>query len=211
MEDLLMGGGTYKPYQIVLEFMVICLVPGFCEEFLFRGAILTNCRPFGRANAILISSLLFALMHQNPMQFFYTFVGGIVMGLLYDLSGSIWPGTLLHTLNNFASITQSVIAAKLPDTTQYAVAATLFEIAIVLSGIVCAVVLILRFFNRSKEFRNGVFGRSVPAADHYAAYPVSASRMRTLFFAPPMVVFIILCAMQAVLLLVLAVFYGLFV
>ena len=66
-------------YALVLQFIVMCLVPAFCEEFLFRGAILSNCLPFGRGTAIFISALLFGLMHQNVEQIFYAFGAGLVL------------------------------------------------------------------------------------------------------------------------------------
>jgi hypothetical protein len=36
----------------------------------------------------------------NPTQFFYSFAMGIVLALLFVLTGSIWPGILFHFLNN---------------------------------------------------------------------------------------------------------------
>ena len=35
---------TPAAYELILEFIVLCVVPGVCEEFLFRGAIQTNLR-----------------------------------------------------------------------------------------------------------------------------------------------------------------------
>ena len=78
----------YDDPSAVIMYMTVALAPAFAEEFLFRGVIYGNLRPYGKTQAILISSLLFALMHQNIGQFFYTFVGGIAMALMYELTGS---------------------------------------------------------------------------------------------------------------------------
>ncbi len=193
------------PYEIVLNFIVMCLVPGFCEEFLFRGAILSNLRPFGRGNAVLISAFLFALMHQNIEQFFYTFVAGILLGLVYEYTGSIWSCTLLHILNNFVSVIESVITVRLGDSMEGTLLILIFEGLIFLLGTLSAVFLIRKFFSAKPDFSDGAFGRLLPVTDGYAATPVEPSRMRKLFLRPAMVIFIVLAVLQMLLLIGLAV------
>ena len=185
-----------EPYEIVLNFIVISIVPGFCEEFLFRGAILSNCRPFGRANAILISSVLFALMHQNAAQILYTFAAGVVLGLVYEYTGSIWNCTLLHMLNNFISLAQEVILDKL-GANDYGIAVLyLVETVIYLGGIVSIGVLVYRYFSQKDRLSDGAFGRVIPPHDAYAQYPVEGRVAAKLFFRPSMIVFVVLVAAQ---------------
>ena len=50
--------------------------------------------------AVLFTAFVFGLLHLNPTQFFYAFARGIVLALLFVLTGSIWPGILFHFLNN---------------------------------------------------------------------------------------------------------------
>jgi membrane protease YdiL (CAAX protease family) len=95
---------TYDNPYAVIAYMATALAPAFAEEFLFRGVVYGNLRPFGRTQAILISAALFALMHQNIGQIFYTFMAGIVMALMYELTGSIWCGVLYHMINNQMSV-----------------------------------------------------------------------------------------------------------
>ncbi len=208
-QDVLWGStASAKPYELVLQFIVMCLVPGVCEEFLFRGAILTNCLPFGRSNAILISSLLFALMHQNGEQVLYAFAAGIVLGLVYERTGSIWCCTLLHVLNNFASLAEETLLSELYRSGWSEVAAVLFETVVLLLGIISACILVVRFFSEKNVLRDGFFGRSVPASDAYATHPVDAKRAVKLFFTPSMLFFLIFCTVQILLLIVLAVLYA---
>lgn len=210
MEDLVSEDfGSMPPYLIVLQFIVMCVVPGFCEEFLFRGAILTNCLPFGRSNAILISSLLFALMHQNAAQIFYAFAAGILLGVLYERTGSIWNCTILHIANNLFSLSQSVLAGRAEGEWQATGYAALMEIGILVLGIVSMAILIVRFFSQGRDARDGIFEREIPAADEYATAPVAARRAWKLFATTPsMLIFLILCTMQIVMLLITAVLYG---
>ena len=100
---------TYDNPYTVIAYMATALAPAFAEEYLFRGVIYGNLRPFGRTQAILISAAMFALMHQNIGQIVYTFAAGIVMALMYELTGSIWCGVLYHMLNNQISVILQVL------------------------------------------------------------------------------------------------------
>ena len=196
--------GEMAPYEIVLNFIVISVVPAFCEEFLFRGAILANCRPFGRTNAVLISAVLFALMHQNAGQLLYTFAAGIVLGLVYEYTGSIWNCTILHLFNNFISIVQSVILAKYGDTVQAGAMLTIIEVVIYLLGAISIGILVSRHFSKRQTLANGAFEISAPASDSYAAHPVRGREAAKLFFCPSMIVFVVLAGAEMVLLLLLS-------
>ena len=81
--------------------IAISFAPALAEEFAFRGIILGGMRKYGNMNAIVISSLLFALMHGNMRQIPFTFVFGMAMGIATILSNSIWPAIVAHFLNNF--------------------------------------------------------------------------------------------------------------
>ncbi len=203
-------GETQQPYEIVLQFIVMCVVPGFCEEFLFRGAILTNCLPFGRSKAILISALLFGLMHQNAEQILYAFLAGILLGIVYERTGSIWNCVFLHLFNNFFSMLEVLLVDQIQTPQGETVALAVFELILFLLGMLSLVILIRSCFSQKKEIREGVFGRSVPAADHYAAYPVSARGAVKHFLTPSMVIFFVVCAAQILLLLGMAVLYATF-
>ena len=203
-------GGAQQPYEIVLQFIVMCVVPAFCEEFLFRGAILTNCLPFGRTNAILISALLFGLMHQNAEQILYAFLAGILLGVVYELTGSIWNCIFLHLFNNFFSMLETVLEDQMQSQLTQTVATAIFELTLFLLGILSLVILIRACFSQRKDFREGVFGRSVPASDYYAEYPVSARSAVRHFLTPTMIIFLCLCVLQIILLLGMAVLYATF-
>lgn len=197
-----------KSYELVLEFLVMCLVPGFCEEFLFRGAILSNCLPFGKGKAILISSLLFSLMHGNAEQIFYAFVGGIVLGVVYVKTESIWNCVILHTVNNFISSMQGTIIARVKDDLLATTYIGLLELVIFSLGIVSVVILILKFFSqKDTQLQDGIFGKSLPASGSYASCPVDSKRAFRLFWTPSMIIFLSLCVVE-ILLLILIVLWG---
>jgi membrane protease YdiL (CAAX protease family) len=74
------------------------------EEIFFRGGLLRNLRRRHTAALTLLgTSLLFAAAHLNPRNFFPNLLGGLAMGYVRILSGSVWPAILLHAAFNSAS------------------------------------------------------------------------------------------------------------
>lgn len=87
--------------------VTLALVPAVCEEWFFRGYLMSGLRA-KRSNleAVLISAGLFGLFHVvvRDMLFFERFLPstfmGLMLGWLAVRSGSVWPGMLLHVLHN---------------------------------------------------------------------------------------------------------------
>lgn len=97
-----------KSYLIGI--VIVCVLPGFCEEFLTRGVILSGARSkMGDRVAIIISAVAFGLLHMNINQVFYTTVLGLVAGLIVYQVGSIWPAIIIHFTSNLCSITNSYL------------------------------------------------------------------------------------------------------
>lgn len=69
----------------------------FAEELAFRGVIYQGYRQQeNKWKALLLSSLLFGLMHMNLNQACYAFVMGVALALLVEASGSMWPAFVFH-------------------------------------------------------------------------------------------------------------------
>ena len=188
------GFSQLEGYEIALELLSLCVVPGLCEEFLFRGVFLTNLMPFGKNNAILISALLFSLMHENPAQALFAFVAGILLGLIYVKTGSIWNCIVVHLINNFVSLLESIINYNFGENAIWAI--PLLDTLIYVIGAVSLAILIFVFFSKRPRYDDGMYQKELPAADSYAVYPVESRRMVTLFCAPSMLIFIILAGIS---------------
>ncbi|MBQ8749543.1 MAG: CPBP family intramembrane metalloprotease [Clostridia bacterium] len=78
-----------------------CLLPAICEETAHRGLLLNGIKRYGVGKAVLISGLLFGLIHLNINQFFYATIVGWFLGFLTVISGSIYPAMIIHFINNF--------------------------------------------------------------------------------------------------------------
>lgn len=79
---------------------------GFVEELLFRGVLQPVLQSrFGAIPGVLLSSGLFGLMHSGyglPQELAFAFVIGLLLGMLYDWTGSLGVVTILHgALNVF--------------------------------------------------------------------------------------------------------------
>lgn len=81
--------------------LVVCILPAFFEELLFRGLVLNGCKRLGDWFAALTCGALFCLYHHSPNQTPYQFILGCVFALLAIKSGSILPSLIFHFLNNF--------------------------------------------------------------------------------------------------------------
>lgn len=86
---------------IIMIIGAIIVAPIF-EEILYRGIILEGL--LLRNNpyiSIVISSLMFSLMHGNLVQIPNAFLGAIVIGVIYYKTKSLLPCIFAHFINNF--------------------------------------------------------------------------------------------------------------
>ncbi|MCA9065313.1 MAG: CPBP family intramembrane metalloprotease, partial [Planctomycetaceae bacterium] len=88
-----------QPLWVVL--MVFAVTPAICEELAFRGFILSGLARGGRlAIAVMISSILFGIVHMIPQQAFNAALVGLLLGLLAIYSRSLFPAMAFHFCNN---------------------------------------------------------------------------------------------------------------
>ncbi len=99
------------PYTVGTLFIALfttAILPPMFEEFTNRG-LLYRAHGEGKSpfRVILLTSFMFALMHTNVTQVFYTFVFGMVAGALVYTTKSIWPAVVYHFVNNLVSVLKS--------------------------------------------------------------------------------------------------------
>jgi len=91
------------------ELLMVALLPGIFEEVAHRGLIYAGYKKCGW-KFVLVSALLFSLMHQNIVQTGYTFFDGCIIALTMFYTGSIWPGIFMHIFNNALSVLNEYIS-----------------------------------------------------------------------------------------------------
>ena len=94
-------------WLLLVELFFTAVLPGICEEVAHRGMLLHTYKKMGVKKAILLSGLLFGLMHLNVEQFFYATFSGFLFGFIAITSDSIVPTMIMHFVNNAISVFMS--------------------------------------------------------------------------------------------------------
>ena len=94
----------------IISLIDFCIFAPILEEFLMRGFILNGLSVnYGIIVALLISSILFALLHFNIAQIIPSFICGIILGLIYLYTGSILSCIFAHMGYNLISYTMIIL------------------------------------------------------------------------------------------------------
>ncbi len=92
--------------------LMIAVIPGVCEEFFFRGFLMSGLRGPGRKwTAILAAAGVFSLFHFVYLKVPTTMVLGVLLGYLCWQAGSIGPAVLAHILHNGFVVVRSRFSA----------------------------------------------------------------------------------------------------
>jgi len=100
-------------HSILLALPVVCLAAPVVEETIFRGVLyrwLRGVLPLG--TAMFASGAVFALAHADTLLFLPLLGFGMLLAWIYERSGSIWPGVVVHALFNLAGIIDILTATK---------------------------------------------------------------------------------------------------
>jgi sodium transport system permease protein len=82
-------------------FIFLAVLPALCEEIAFRGILLSGLRQRFRPVTLVITvGLIFGLFHMTLFRIAPTAVLGVILTAIALLTGSIFPGMLLHMGNN---------------------------------------------------------------------------------------------------------------
>ena len=90
-----------QQYEFALAFIMLIIIAPVAEEILFRGYLLGKLRQHVPVwLAIIITSVLFGIVHGAWNVGIDVFALSIVLCLLRILTKSLWPSILLHMLKN---------------------------------------------------------------------------------------------------------------
>ncbi len=82
-------------------YLCLAVLPAVCEEIAFRGVLLSGLRHRLRPVVLTIAvGLIFGMFHMTLFRIAPTAVLGVVLTAIALLTGSIFPGLLLHMGNN---------------------------------------------------------------------------------------------------------------
>lgn len=100
-DQRLLDEGKIAPLTTYATLIAAVVVAPFCEEVFFRGFVfmgLRNGMPLWWA--IVLSALIFGAAHGDPASFPVLFCIGLALAFIRWRTRSIWPGFILHVMNN---------------------------------------------------------------------------------------------------------------
>ncbi len=167
----------------ILSVLSTIVVPALAEEFACRGVVLGYLKKFGEGFAVIVSAVMFGLMHGNFEQMPFAFLVGLVLGFVTVKSGTILIAMAIHAFNNGISLLFDYLPSSISDAaknTSYAV----FLVVCLLLGIVAL------FMLGKKD--DSVYRFSTPDM-------LTPSKRRfTLFFTSvPVIVYAVICLIEA--------------
>lgn len=104
--------------DLIVSLIILALLPALFEELFFRGALQNIFIKWWKKPllAILISSLIFSLIHGSIYLFLSRLVLGLALGFMYYETKNIWVNIIAHFLNNAIAVGQFFALSKSNDT-----------------------------------------------------------------------------------------------
>jgi membrane protease YdiL (CAAX protease family) len=87
------------PPSLLLGLIVMAVLVPIMEETVHRGLLLSAFAHRGALPAILISSMIFTVFHP-PSTYGFVFVMGILLGIQFWVTGSLWATMITHATYN---------------------------------------------------------------------------------------------------------------
>lgn len=108
------AGAAAGALGLVLSILAGALLTPLGEEFAFRG-VLTSVllAKLPAWVAIVLGAAVFALAHGINPVLPTAFVVGLVSGVMFHRTGSIWPSVMVHAGNNLVALLVPLLAATL--------------------------------------------------------------------------------------------------
>ena len=100
---------------LMLCILHIAVLPAVCEEFLFRGVVLSAFERNGTRRAVAVSAVMFALLHGSLSGLPAHLLLGLILGALVVCCNSIYAGLIFHTTYNAATVMLASIAGRSAD------------------------------------------------------------------------------------------------
>lgn len=132
--------------MFVFYLLYMTILPAIFEELFFRGVIMTSLRRFGDWFAIIVSALLFGLLHGNMVQFLNAFFLGILLGYFAVRSGSIVTSMVIHFFNNLVYSMLGLVLQNV-NSDKAALVTIIYYAVIFVLGIVATTIYLVKVKN----------------------------------------------------------------
>lgn len=106
--------GDVLDVPFAVMFFLMAVFGPFCEELVFRGAFFRGFRKSGNIfGAVILSAVLFAIMHMNFNQAAYAVLLGVMMALAAEATGSTTTSFIIHLIFNGQSVCLMYLSDKM--------------------------------------------------------------------------------------------------
>ena len=137
--DISLSGSAAKTAAVVLY---TCVLAPITEELLVRGFALKYLSRVSQRFGILLTALLFGLMHENLPQLVFTVPLGILLAYITIRHNSLTPAIITHIAVNSAAIMREYGRTMLPHST-FRKARMLYTLVVLLLGTVSLFYMLL--------------------------------------------------------------------
>ena len=138
--------------MMAMVFLLVVIAPVF-EEFFTRGIMYDALKPYGTGMAILISSLLFGLMHGSLYMLFYTTAYGLALGYIRYATDSLFTVTILHAIVNAIGAGALVLSSLVLMTNEENRALNTINIIFILAVLIMIIVGVVVFLSKIPAIR----------------------------------------------------------
>jgi len=105
---------TIQEKGLWFTIFVVGVLPGICEEVMFRGFILSSVKEKGVWYGIIFTAILFGVFHLDPFRLLPASLLGLWLGYLAIKTNSLFVPILAHFMQNSLSILITNFSDKIP-------------------------------------------------------------------------------------------------
>ena len=114
------GGTLYEssipvpttPDELRASILMVGVIPGVCEELFFRGGLMGAWERRGTKLALVITSVLFTMLHGSILGLPTQLIMGFVLGYVLIVSDSLYVSMVYHTVHNTATLILAYLSAQ---------------------------------------------------------------------------------------------------
>lgn len=142
-------------WTYLINIIVIAVIPALGEELLFRGLIQRELSSMmtNQHFVVVISSIIFGILHLQLSSFFPKFMIGLILGYAYFWTKNLWYPIIIHFINNGLQVSIAYFSADKIEEISDQDIPMVPVISLIISAILCAVIVdaILKRLNHINE------------------------------------------------------------
>ncbi len=176
------GTGTWS---FILMLLCVGILPALLEEFAIRGVILGALRKkFSDTSAIVISSVLFGILHGNLQQIPFATLLGLLLAYTTIYTGSLLPAVLIHAVNNTVSVILAFSSQNMSPMVSEMTSYIYFTVSLIVG--ICGFIMLIKSDSNA-------FKLSPERAEE------TNPNLRKFLASPWIIIFLVLCVIQVLL------------